>query len=102
MESNAPTPEMFEAVVTAFADTLVRSYRERWNRGGIKPSVSSVPTRGSSLRLTDRSTLRIQPRTGAIDARTSSCRRTAIWCCVISPRTWPRNWTQFSMEFCVR
>lgn len=34
MESNAPSPEMFEAIVTAFADTLTRSYRERWNRGG--------------------------------------------------------------------
>ena|SRR5438034_11450093 len=39
MEMNPPSPEMFEAIVTAFADTLIRSYRERWNRGGIEPGV---------------------------------------------------------------
>ncbi len=45
METNAPTPEMFEAIVTAFADTLVRSYRERWNRGGIEPGIKKeTPT----------------------------------------------------------
>lgn len=47
MESNQPSPEIFEAVVTAFADTLVRSYRERWNQGGIELGVkqtAAVPT----------------------------------------------------------
>ena len=34
MESNAPTPDMFAAVVTAFADTLIQTYRQRWNRAG--------------------------------------------------------------------
>jgi excisionase family DNA binding protein len=42
MESHPPSPEMFEAIVTAFADTLIRSYRERWNRGGIEPSVKET------------------------------------------------------------
>jgi hypothetical protein len=32
----------------------------------------------------------------------SYCKRMAISCCVISPRTWPRSWTQCSMGFCVR
>ena len=41
METNAPTPDMFEAIITAFADTLIRSYRERWSRGGNEP-VSTV------------------------------------------------------------
>jgi excisionase family DNA binding protein len=31
---------MFEAVVTAFADTLIRSYRERWNRGDSETAVA--------------------------------------------------------------
>ncbi len=61
-----------------------------------------APIRESSLRSTARSISRIRSRTGAIDARTSSCKRTAISCCVISPRTWPRNWTRCSMGFCVR
>jgi len=42
MERNAPTPEMFEAIITAFADTLIRSYRERWNRGGIELAVKET------------------------------------------------------------
>jgi excisionase family DNA binding protein len=42
MERNAPTPDIFEAVVTAFADTLIRSYHERWNRGGIDAAVKET------------------------------------------------------------
>ena len=42
MESNPPSPQMFEAIITAFADTLIRSYRERWNRGGIEPGVKET------------------------------------------------------------
>jgi excisionase family DNA binding protein len=42
MERHAPTPDIFEAVVTAFADTLVRSYRDRWNRGGTEPGVKET------------------------------------------------------------
>jgi len=34
--------------------------------------------------------------------KTSYCKRTAISCCVISLRIWPRSWTQCSMGFCVR
>jgi hypothetical protein len=37
MDGNAPTPDRFDAVVTAFAETLIRSYRERWSRGGTEP-----------------------------------------------------------------
>ena len=52
MERNAPTPDMFEAVVTAFADTLIRSYRERWNRGGSEPvTVPNVPVVSPWLRV---------------------------------------------------
>ena|SRR5579862_976509 len=32
-------PEMFEAIVTAFADTLVRSYRQRWSQTTERTSV---------------------------------------------------------------
>jgi hypothetical protein len=39
-----------------------------------------------------RSTSQIRSRTGAIDARTSSCKRTAISCCVTSPTTSPGSW----------
>ncbi len=42
MERDAPTPDIFEAVVAAFAETLIRSYRERWNRGGIEPGVKQT------------------------------------------------------------
>ena len=44
----------------------------------------------------------IRSRTAATDARISCCRRTAISCCAISPRTWARNWTRCSMGFCER
>jgi hypothetical protein len=44
MERNAPTPDIFEAVITAFADTLIRSYRERWNRGGFELGVKETAT----------------------------------------------------------
>ena len=55
-----------------------------------------------SLRSMARSISRIQSRTAAIDARTSYFKRTAISCCVISPRTWPRNSIRCSMGFCER
>jgi excisionase family DNA binding protein len=44
MNRTAPTlpPEVFESVVTALADTLIRDYRERWNHRG--PESSTVPT----------------------------------------------------------
>jgi excisionase family DNA binding protein len=54
MERNAPAPDMFEAIVTAFADTLIRSYRERWNRGGIELGVkeaAAVTTTSPWLRV---------------------------------------------------
>ncbi len=62
--------------------------------------ISCASICGSSLRSMVRSISRIRSRTGVIDARTSYCKRTAISCCVISPRTWPRNWTRCSMGFC--
>src|SRR5436309_3157015 len=45
-------------------------------------SISCAPIRGSSSRSTARSISMIRLRIGAIDAKTSSCRRTAISCCV--------------------
>jgi excisionase family DNA binding protein len=42
MERNAPTPDMFEAVVTAFAETLIRSYRDRWNRSSTEPVIKET------------------------------------------------------------
>jgi very-short-patch-repair endonuclease len=44
----------------------------------------------------------IQMRTGTIDARINFFKRTAISCCVISLRTWPRNLTRCSTGFCDR
>ena len=35
-------------------------------------------------------------------ARTSCCRRTAIWCCAFSPKTSARNWTRCSTRSCER
>ena len=45
MDSNAQTlpPEMFEAVVTAFAETLIRSYRERFSHLGHQVTVPTPP-----------------------------------------------------------
>lgn len=65
-------------------------------------SISCAPIRGLSLRSMARSISPIRSRTAAIDARTSYFKRTAISCCVISPRTWPRNSTRCSMGFCER
>src|SRR5947209_5411908 len=40
MEQTPPTlaPEVFESVVTALADTLIRDYRKRWSHHGLEPS----------------------------------------------------------------
>jgi excisionase family DNA binding protein len=39
-DTDVPTlpPDVFASVVTALADTLIRDYRERWNRAGPEPS----------------------------------------------------------------
>lgn len=44
MDRTAPTlpPEVFESVVNALADTLIRDYRERWNRRGADPDRAST------------------------------------------------------------
>jgi excisionase family DNA binding protein len=54
MHSNALLPDMFEAVVMAFAETLVRSYRERWNRSATEPeskATTQVTTASPWLRV---------------------------------------------------
>jgi len=81
---------LFEEAVPAALARKVGSY------------ILTETIRGSSLRLMDRSTLRIRSRTGVIDARTNSSRRTAISCCAISPRTLLRSWMLCSMGFCDR
>jgi hypothetical protein len=57
--------------------------------------------RDLSLTSTAHSISRIRSRTGVTDAKISYC-KTAISCCVISPRTWPRSWTRCSTGFCDR
>ena len=46
------SPEMFEAFMTAFADTLVRNYRQRWNQetgpASIKTSVDAPAVSSAS------------------------------------------------------
>ena len=46
MDKNVPTlpPDVFESVVKALADTLIRDYRERWSRGGPEPSTKANPS----------------------------------------------------------
>lgn len=56
MDRNVPTlpPDVFEAVVTAFAETLVRNYRERWSRRGTESStLSAVSVSPTWLRIAD-------------------------------------------------
>lgn len=45
-ERTAPTlpPDVFESVVNALADTLIRDYRERWSCRGAESSMASPPT----------------------------------------------------------
>ena len=86
MDTNAPTlpSDVFEAVVTAFAETLVRHYRERFARRGPQLAAAPAPpppvTRAAMeapwLRVTDaakrarcaRSTIYAEVATGRLRA----------------------------------
>ena len=77
-----------------------RRCRSRSMVSGRWKSISCAPIRASRSSSMARSISRIRSRTGATDARTSCCRRTAISCCAFLPRTWARNWTRCSTRSC--
>ena len=74
----------------------VRRLREDWK------SICCVPMRAWRWSWTAPSISRIRSRTAATGARTSCCRRTAIWCCASLRKTWARNWTWCSTRSCER
>lgn len=45
MDTNVPTlpPDVFESVVNALAETLIRDYRERWNSRSTESSTGPLP-----------------------------------------------------------
>jgi excisionase family DNA binding protein len=46
MDRTVPTlpPEVFESVVSALAEALIRDYRERWGRRGTEPTTKLNPS----------------------------------------------------------
>ena len=70
--------------------------RVRWRRDSWK-SICCVPTLAWRWSWTAPSISPIRSRTAATGARTSCCRRTAIWCCASLLKTWARSWTWCSM-----
>jgi hypothetical protein len=75
MDRTAPTlpPEVFESVVTALAETLIRDYRERWNRRsaepGTVPQSPNVAVSPTWLKIAEFERARIQERVRAGLAR---------------------------------
>ena len=63
-------------------------------------SICSVRTHAWRWNWMARSISRIRSRIAATDARTSCCRRTAIWCCASLLKTSARNWTWCSTPSC--
>ena len=59
LDKTVPTlpPDVFESVVTALADTLIRDYRERWSHRGAEPSrvpqVSNVAVSPTWLKIAE-------------------------------------------------
>jgi hypothetical protein len=61
-------PEVFESVVNALADTLIRDYRERWSRSAAEPdraaAASNVGPAPTWLKIADAAKRRFAVRCG--------------------------------------